>query len=388
LHGLLDSPDTECAIQAARQFGAVICSTERGLSIQGVAGYPRTPSDVINAGNSGQVLRFAGALAAHADGSTVITGDASLRSQRPVQPLLEGLAGLGVLAESTRGNGFAPFVVKGPLQPGTAEMDGKDSQPVSALLMAAAFAEGTSEIRVRNAGEKPWIALTLSWLDRIGVQYHQRNFEYFAIQGKRVRPAFEAAIPGDLSSLAFPLAAALVTNSELLIQNVDMSDIQGDKAVVYLLKKMGAQLEIDSACQSLRILPNGKLKGQVIDANDFIDAVPILAVLGCFAEGETEIVNAAIARQKESNRLACIVAELKKMGADIEETEEGLKVRPSKLKGSAVDSHEDHRLALSLIVAGLGAEGETQVRGVTCIAKSYPSFFADFKKIGALIEHC
>jgi 3-phosphoshikimate 1-carboxyvinyltransferase len=381
LHHLLNSPDTACAIQAARHFGAKVEPTPTGLKIEGVAGKPNIPSDVIDAGNSGQVLRFAGALAALADGYTLFTGDQSIRSNRPIQPLLDGLKGLHAWAVSTRENGYAPFIVKGPLKAGIAHLDGQDSQPVSALLLAAAFVEGESEIHVCNAGEKPWLALTLSWLDRLGVKYHHQNLESFKVQGKLIRPAFEVTIPGDLSSLAFPLAAALVTKSEILIEGVDLNDVQGDKALVAVLQQMGACLEIDEAHCQLKVLVEGRLKGQIIDVNDFIDAVPILAVLGCYAEGETHIVNASIARKKESNRLECITAELKKMGACIEETEDGLRIRQSQLKGTYVHSHADHRLAMSLTVAGLGAEGETEVQEIECINKSYPTFLEDLKRI-------
>lgn len=386
LHHLLDSPDALCAIEAARQFGAQVTTTSTGLAIQGVAGYPRTPSDVIDAGNSGLVLRFASALATLSEGYTVISGDHSIRTNRPIQPLLDGLKGLNAWAVSTRDNGYAPLIVKGPLEAGQIIVDGEDSQPVSALLIAAAFTEGQTEIQVRNAGEKPWLAVTLSWLDRLGVHYSHLNLERFIVQGKRIRSSFELTIPGDLSSLAFPLVAALITKSELLIQSVDLQDVQGDKALVFLLQKMGACFEVNSHLCQLKILPKGSLKGQIIDVNDFIDAVPILAVLGCFAEGETQLINATIARCKESNRLACITAELKKMGACIEETEDGLKVRQSRLKGTCVNSHGDHRLAMSLIVAGLIAEGQTEVQGIECISKSYPTFLKDLKKIGARVD--
>lgn len=381
LHHLLDSPDAACAIQAIRHFGAKIELTPTGLKIEGVAGHPSTPSEVIDAGNSGQVLRFAGALAALSNGYTVFTGDESIRSNRPIQPLLDGLKGLHAWAVSTRENGYAPLIVKGPLKAGIAHLDGEDSQPVSALLLATAFVDGESEIYIRNAGEKPWLALTLSWLDRLGVQYQHQNLESFKVYGKKIRPAFDVTIPGDLSSLAFPLAAALVTKSEILIDHVDLNDVQGDKALVFVLQSMGACFDIDSEQCQLKVLAQGKLRGQIIDVNDFIDAVPILAVLGCYAEGETQIINASITRKKESNRLACITAELKKMGAWIEETEDGLRVRQSQLKGTHVNSYGDHRIAMSLIVAGLGAEGETEVEGIECINKSYPTFLEDLTRM-------
>lgn len=386
LHHLLDSPDAVCAVRTACQFGAKVESTPTGLKIEGVAGQPHPSNDVIDSGNSGQVLRFASALAALGNSYTVFTGDESIRSNRPIQPLLDGLRGLQAWAVSTRENGYAPFIVKGPLKSGVTYLDGADSQPVSGLLMAAAFIEGETQIHVVNPGEKPWLALTLSWLERLGVKYSHQNFEHFIVQGKKHRPAFEVTIPGDLSSLAFPLAAALITKSEILIDHVDLKDVQGDKALVFVLQSMGAHLEIDVEWCRLKVLANSELQGQIIDVNDFIDAVPILAVLGCYAKGETHLINASIARKKESNRLACITAELRKMGALIEETEDGLRVKQSQLKGACVNSHGDHRLAMSLIVAGLGAQGETEIQDIECINKSYPTFLEDIRRLQS--SHC
>lgn len=383
IHFPLDSTDTRSAIQAAVQFGAEVMEKGESLAIRGVGGYPKIPNNVIDAGNSGQVLRFAGALAALSEGYTVVTGDQSIRSIRPLQPLIEGLRSLQAWAISTRQNGYAPLIVKGPLRAGHAVVNGEDSQPVSALLMAAAFTEGVTEIEVLQGGEKPWLALTLSWLDRLGVDYTHRHLEYFTIQGKRFRPAFEFSVPGDLSALAFPLAAAFTTQSELTISHVDMSDSQGDKALVYLLQQMGGEIEVDQRSGVLRVSGKKRLKGCTIDVNDFIDAVPILAVMGCYAEGETQLVNASIARHKECNRLSCIAVELKKMGAKVEETEDGLKISPSYLKGSLVNSYGDHRIAMSLVVAGLGAEGITEIEGIECIQKSYPRFLDDFIQLGA-----
>jgi 3-dehydroquinate dehydratase/shikimate dehydrogenase len=382
----LFSPDVNYAIRAARQLGAVILEQEGYLEIEGLAGQPQTPDNVIEAGNSGQVLRFVGAFAALNKGYTVITGDHSIRFNRPVTPLLNGIKGLGGFAESTRQNGQAPIIIKGPIYPGRTILSGEDSQPVSALLMASAFLDGETEIHVLNPGEKPWIQLTLSWLDRLGVDYENHEFERFIVRGKRECSPFDFNIPGDFSSAIFPITAALLTKSNLVIENIEMDDVQGDKAIIFLLQQMGANIEIDSSSKRLFVKTGGTLVGRVIDINDFIDGIPILAVIGCFAEGETVIINGSIARRKECDRIACISSELKKMGADIIETQDGLQIRKSILKGASVNSHHDHRMALSLIVAGLAAHGETIVEEVDCIEKSYPSFIADMQKLGASIR--
>jgi 3-phosphoshikimate 1-carboxyvinyltransferase len=149
---------------------------------------------------------------------------------------------------------------------------------------------------------------------------------------------------------------------------------------------MGAKIEIDDAKKTLVVRKNSKLKGQRIDVNDFIDATPILSVVGCFAEGKTEIVNASIARKKESDRLHAMATELGKMGATIEQKPGGLIISHAPLKGAQLSSWHDHRIAMSVSIAALAAKGESKVEGVECIAKTYPSFAHDFRALGASIE--
>ncbi len=372
VEGVLSSPDIEAAINACRQLGAVIEMQGTCLQIHGVGGCPQTPKKVIDAGNSGQVLRFIGALAALAEGYTVITGDQSIRTLRPIQPLIDGLQGLGAFAYTGRSEQCAPLVVKGPLRPGTTHLDGQDSQPVSALLLAAPFIEGTTTIHVQNPGELPWIGLTLSWLERLGVPYTVKSDAHYQVHGPHRYGGFNFRVPGDFSSAAYPAAAALLTNSAITIDNLDFTDSQGDKKVFDILTLMGARFE--RVQNGIKVLPNSRLKGCVIDLNEVIDAVTILAVIACFAEGETQLINGAIARRKECDRLSAISTELRKMGAIIRELPDGLVIQHSPLSGAQVHSYNDHRMAMSLAVAGLAANGETTVHGIEAAAKSYPGF--------------
>lgn len=379
----LPSPDTFAMLDAIRHLGAKIDMEKGALIVEGVAGKLRPAEDVIQCGNSGQVLRFIGALAALSPSYTALTGDLSIRHNRPVKPLLDGLTQLGALAVSSRLDGFAPIIVKGPVKKGKATIAGEDSQPVSGLLMLGAFSP--LELHVTNPGEKPWIALTLSWLDRFQIPYENHNFEHYKTKGGARIDGFEYSVPGDFSSAAFPLAAGLITQSEITLDNIDLKDVQGDKEIIAALESMGARFESHGTKLTVKKAPG--LKAARIDINDFIDALPILAVVACFAKGETHIVNAAIARQKESDRIHCIALELKKMGADLEEKPDGLIIRPAKLHGALnLESHHDHRLAMALSVAALGAHGESAIHGIDCVGKSYPSFFDDFKKMGAQMD--
>ncbi len=381
IHNYLHSPDTTAMIHACRLMGAEIKVMDEILEIEGNLS---SAHDVIDAGNSGLVLRFIGAISALTSQYTIITGDDSIRRRRPVKPLLEGLTQLGAFAVSSRGNNHAPIIIKGPLKGGTALIDGEDSQPVSGLLIASAFAPSKTELFVINPGEKPFVAMTLSWLNRLGIPYENENYEKYVIQGGAEIEGFDYRVPADWSSASYPIAAALITNSELTIEGVDFSDSQGDKELIGLLQEMGAKFHIEG--NKLTVLSGSKLKGQKIDIGRFIDAITLLPVIGCFAEGKTEITGGAIARLKECDRIKSIVSELKKMGAKIVETEDGLIVEQSELRGASTQSYADHRMAMSLTVAGLGAIGETVVSGTEMVAKSFPGFFDRLREVGAKIE--
>ncbi len=332
IRNYLPSTDTQAMIEACRLLGATIESTGHILKVQGIDGKVEITDDVINAGNSGIVLRFIAAVASLSRHPIVITGDHSIRHQRPMAPLMDALSQLGVQAISTKGDGFAPIIVQGPVLPGKVNVDGTDSQPVSALLIAGSFASGPITIHVNNPGEKPWIDFTLDWMKRVGLPFERDGYRTFKLPGKRSIASFDYNVPGDWSSAAFPIAAALITGSELTIQNVDLDDCQGDKKLLNLFQQMGAKWDYDQNQKSVRVLKDGKLKGIVADINDFVDAVPVLAAVSCFAEGETLIVNAGIAKHKECDRLTCITSELSKMGAHISETADGLRIVGGALK--------------------------------------------------------
>lgn len=385
IHNVLPSPDAAAMVAACRALGAVITEQGTTLTIQGVGGCPQPPQSVIDVGNSGQVLRFVAALAALMPYYTVLTGDKSICTIRPMQPLLEGLTQAGAFAVSTKDDGKAPIVVRGLARAAALEIDGSDSQPVSALLMLAAFLEGTTTITVRNPGEKPWIGLTLHWLDMFGVRYTNDNFCKYTVTGPTVFNGFTYTVPADWSSAAFPIAAALVTRSEMTLENVDFADPQGDKGVVDALEKMGASFTREHGAKRLQVHGGVALHGAELDVNTIIDAVPVLAAVACYASSPTTITGAAIARQKESDRLHAIATELGKMGARIEERPDGLVIHPAALHGAHTTSYHDHRIAMACAVAGLGASSPTTVHDVACVAKSFPGFAGIMQGLGASV---
>jgi 3-phosphoshikimate 1-carboxyvinyltransferase len=190
-------------------------------------------------------------------------------------------------------------------------------------------------------------------------------------------------VPGDFSSAAFLLAAAAITHSEVRVKNLDYATAQGDKAIVDILKQMGSTIHVRS--NQIAIAGNGSLLNAVdMDARDIPDLVPVCAVLACYAKGTSVIHDAQRLRYKESDRLLSLYVELKKMGAEITMDESSLTVKgPCALRGSTVDPHNDHRIAMACAVAALGASDETTIQNAECVRKSYPRFFNDLRVLGA-----
>lgn len=376
----LYSPDTLAMIAALSSLGAKITTFPDFIHIEGVDGKIEDHDRTIDAGNSGLVLRLIGALAGLSSARTCITGDYSIRHRRPVQPLIQGLQALGAQAEMQEEG----LVIRGKISPGKARLSGEDSQPVSGLLIATSFLQGPTELIVDDPGETPWIDLTLVWMQKVGLQLSHSQYTFYSLSGYGAYPGFQTRIPADLSSLSFPLVAALVTGSSLTLTGIDLTAAQGDKKIIDLVQQMGARMEIKA--DQIHIHPHDGLKGIEAAINDCIDALPILAALACYASSPTRLFQAAIARKKESDRIHVMARELSKMGAQIEEFPDGLIIYPSRLKGATVESHSDHRIAMALAVAALGAQGLTHIQGVDCAAKTYPSFARDFQTIGARLE--
>jgi len=367
----LKSPDAQCMICACRQFGASIDEREGELFITGNGGVMTFHEGSVDCGNSGIVLRFCAAIAALGGAPVSFRGDDSL-CRRPMHALGQALDSLGVHVDYQKKPGFAPLTITGPITGEAVTLDGSDSQPVSALLIVAALFAEDFEMIVTNPGEKPWVEMTLAWLRKLGVEVLCENYERYRIQGKGW-DGFSYTVPGDWSSAAFPIAAALVTRSELTVTGLFPDFHQGDQKIMAILESMGARFAWTE--NSLTVLPFDELKGIDIDLNDCIDALPILAVIACAAKGTTRLYNAAVAKTKECDRISCMARELGKMGARIKEFDDGLLIEGGPLHGAGVESHGDHRMAMALAVAALAAQSETTIHNIACIAKTYPNFF-------------
>jgi len=375
----LRAADTMSCVEVFRRMGAHI-ETDGDWLVHGLGGPPEGASDILDVGNSGTTLYLAMGTAALGNRWVTFTGDEQIRS-RPAGPLLKALRDLGAECYSTNKDDKPPLMIKGPVKGGKTTLDGsKTSQYLSSLLLNCPLAQGDTEISVVDAAEIPYIEMTLQWLDEQGISYKRRGFEWFHVPGGQRYKAFRRSIPGDFSSATFFLCAAAVTGSEVMLLGLDMNDTQGDKAVVSMLSEMGAEVEL--LPEGIRIR-GGNLEGGNFDLNSTPDALPSMAVTACFAEGTTRLYNVAQARLKETDRVAVMCAELSKMGARIQERPDGLVIHGSNLHGASVHGHGDHRVVMALAVAGLGAEGQTEIDTAEAVSITFPNFVELMKGLGA-----
>lgn len=379
----LDSEDAQASVRAFRALGAEIQLTQERWTVAGVGGVPRIPDNVIDVANSGTTLRIAlGCASLLREGAAVFTGDHQIR-RRPAGALSASLCDLGASVCSTRRNGCAPLIVEGTLRGGETTIECVTSQFLTSLLVCTPLAEQDTRIHVPLLNEAPYVGMTLDWVRRLGIQLeHAEDLSEFTIPGGQSYPELKCRIPGDFSSATFFLAAGALGNNDILCRGLDMTDTQGDKAVVSYLADMGARVEL--AEDGIRICGNG-LKGVEIDLNATPDALPMLAALACFAEGETRLVNVPQARIKETDRIAVMHSELSKMGANVEELPDGIIVRRSDLRGADVESHDDHRIAMALAIAATQARGNTTIHNAEAVSVTYPGFAEALANLGGRI---
>jgi 3-phosphoshikimate 1-carboxyvinyltransferase len=378
----LDSLDAQAAVNAAQAFGGKFQLTPDEWRVTGIGGRPQPPENVVDVLNSGTTLYIAMGVAALSDGYSVLTGDEQIR-RRPADQLMNALRDLGAEIFSTRGNDRCPLVVRGPLRGGRTTIEALTSQWVTSILIGAPLATGDTELTVTGLNEQPYVRMTLDWLDFLGIRYEEENLERFHVPGGQAYSAFVRRIPGDFSSATFFLATGAALDARLELRGLDMNDSQGDKAVVDFLALMGAKIDIEE--KKIRI-ERRVLRGAELDLNATPDALPALAVAAALGEGETRLVNVPQARVKETDRIAVMAAELRKMGAKIEELPDGLVIQGGRLNGAKVHGHADHRVVMALAVAGMGATGVTEIDTAESVAVTFPNFVELMQSVGARIR--
>ncbi|MDD3155040.1 MAG: 3-phosphoshikimate 1-carboxyvinyltransferase [Victivallaceae bacterium] len=386
LRAPLTSQDTLSTLRAAEKLGLKVEkeSPEEWILVSDAANSFPDGGLSLDLGNSGTGVKFLAAIAAAHKGVFRFDGDSSLRS-RPMAPLLDALAELGCNVSSR--DGKLPFSVEGPMGGGVCRTSGESSQYLSALLFGAAALDGgkTIEIGLDFLNERPYVEMTLDWLERLGIRFEASPDRLICrVAGGQSVAAFTRTIPADFSTALFPLAAGLIAGggAPVKIANLDFSDRQGDKRVFSILEQMGGRVEYGAEAVSVYA---SKLHGGNFDLNDVPDALPILAVTAAFAEGTTRFFHVSQARIKETDRIHAMALELKKFGVDLSEVEDGLIIHGgAPLRASSgLNSYGDHRIAMALAVAALASETGARIADAQCAEVTYPAFFGDFEKLGA-----
>ncbi|MDT3434724.1 3-phosphoshikimate 1-carboxyvinyltransferase [Haloarcula sp. 1CSR25-25] len=386
----LVSADTEATMRAVEAYGGSVslADDESTVEVTGFDGRPETPDDVIDCANSGTTMRLVTATAALQDDLAVLTGDESLRS-RPQGPLLDAIDQLGGDAESTRRNGQAPLVVGGGVDGGAVEIPGDvSSQYITALLMAGAVSpDGIDVDLTTELKSSPYVDITLEVLDAFGVDAERTDAGFTVDGGQSYAPTGgQYSVPGDFSSMSYLLAAGALAAEDGLRVTSAFPSAQGDAAIVEVLDRMGADLDWDEESGEITVSKSA-LTGIEVGVEDTPDLLPTIATLGAAADGVTRITDAEHVRYKETDRVSAMAEELTKLGAEVEEHQDELVVHgaDSDLVGTTVEGRADHRIIMSLSVAGLVADGETTVTGAEHVDVSFPDFFDVLESLGAAV---
>ena len=383
LSGYGDSNDERAAIEIITQLGAKVERIKNELVITSSDTIFKTafPDKNLNVhcGESGLSMRMFAPIAALFNFSITFIGEGSILT-RPMNFFDEHLPPLGVDIMSN--DGKLPLTIKGPLRPKEITVDGSlSSQFLTGLLFAFAKAcTAPVSIRVRNLQSKPYIDLTLAVLDHFGFNVTHKNYEVFTISPRNPSPhhSIKYKVEGDWSNAAFLLVAGAIAG-EITLCGTNLNSSQGDKAIMQALYDSGAGVHVKKDEITIN---NQKLKGFTFDATHCPDLFPPLVALAVNCSGTTTINGVHRLTHKESNRAVTLRKEFRKMGADIEYEGDVMTIHGgTKLKGTTVSSHNDHRIAMACAVAALTATGTTEIEGAEAVNKSYPGFYKDLEAI-------
>jgi 3-phosphoshikimate 1-carboxyvinyltransferase len=385
LYGCLRSEDTEvmltCLTELGFRISAEWTATPTVVRIDADESPPLIPraSADLFVGNSGTTVRFLTAMLALGHGRYRLDGVPRMR-ERPIQDLLDGLRQLGVDAYSEAGTGCPPVVVNANGLPGGHVRMRADvsSQFLSGLMLAAPFARGDTRIEIDGPlVSEPYVEMTIAMLQAFGLKISMDGPGVYVIPGGQWHGLCDYTVEPDASSASYSFASAAITGGRVTVDGLTTRSLQGDVRFVDLLEEMGCIIARGHDNLTVHGRP---LRGIDVDMNDISDTVMTLAAVALFADGPTTIRNVAHIRHKETDRIAAVAAELRKLGAEVEERADGLTITPRPLTGCAVDTYNDHRMAMSLALVGLKVPGVV-VRNPGCVAKTYPGFWQDLEKL-------
>ena len=381
LTGVLDSDDTRVMIESLSRLGVSLsyqpAATE--LEIVGTGGEFRADQAKLFIGNSGTSVRFLTALATLGYGRVRIDGTPRMH-QRPIADLLDALRQLGARATSENCNGCPPVVVHGSgISGGTACIRGDiSSQFLSALLMVAPYARSDVAVMVDGAlVSQPYVQMTLKVMETFGVDVRAGDLTRFDISSETRYQPTRCVVEPDASAASYFWGAAAITQSRILVQGLSRNSLQGDVGFCDCLSQMGCLVEDESEGIAVTGRP---LRGIEVNMNAISDTVQTLAAVALFAEGSTTIRGVDHIRHKETDRIGDLASELRKLGAQIDEFDDGLRIAGGGLHGASIDTYDDHRMAMSLALVGLVTKGIV-INDPSCTAKTYPRYFNDLETL-------
>ena len=381
LHGALASEDTHVMIDSLQRLGIEVIQNSRHktLTVAGCGGQLPADRAELFVANSGTTIRFLTALVASGVGHYRLDGIERMR-QRPIGDLLDALSQLGPTCVSESGNGCPPVRIDTPgLLGGHARVAGDiSSQYLSGLLMAAPNAQQAVTIEVDGElVSKPYIDITLQVMAAFGVQVERDGYATFRSDAPQPYQAREYRIEPDASAASYFWGAAAVTGGRVTVEGLSRDALQGDVAFCDVLARMGCEVDF----QSDSITVTGKpMRGIEVDMNAISDTVQTLAAVALFAEGATTVTGVAHNRHKETDRIGDLARELRRLGAEVEEREDGLRIIPATLRPAEIETYNDHRMAMSLALVGLKSPGVV-IKNPACTQKTYPDFFSDLEHL-------
>ncbi len=381
VEGMLESDDTRLTLNALGQMGIGYRTEGPHLVVDGGGGRFAPVSAPIELGNSGTSMRLLAAVAALGQGPYVLQGSARM-ARRPIEDLLDALRQIGVPARSLAANGCPPVEITGGRAiGGPVRIDCHlSSQFLSALLLIAPCCRETVDIEVvAGPVSRPYVDLTCAILQHCGIRFSRDGYTRFTIPGGQRYRADAIRVEADCSQASYFWAAAAVTGGRVKVKGIGRDSLQGDLGLVRILEQMGCRVDFEADGVAVT---GGPLAAVTVDMADMPDVVPTLAVVAAFARGTTVISGVGHLREKESDRLAAVAAELVRMGIRAETGDDWLRVEGGTPVGAAIETYDDHRLAMSFAVAGLRTEGVT-IRNPEVVAKSFPGFWEVFDRLYA-----
>lgn len=387
INNLKFSVDIETTVKIMENWGAKITKKESSLEIIGNDGKIVPKNNYIQCNESGSTIRFLIPVALTSENELIFDGKGKL-IDRPLDSYYKIFDEQEIKYETSEGK--LPLKVNGKLKAGNYEIDGNvSSQFITGLLYALPLLDGDSTIIInKNLESKGYVDLTLEILKLSGIKIKNNDYKSFEIKGNQEYKSFDYTVEGDYSQVAFWIVAGIISankDNEIKCLHLNKYSLQGDKAIIEIVQKMGAKLEI---FDDYVIVKPSKTKGTIIDVSQCPDIAPILTVLGALSEGETKIINAERLRIKESDRIISIKTELNKLGAEVEEVGDSLVIQGVDTfeGGVEVSAWNDHRIAMSLAVASIRCKNEIVIDEAESVKKSYPHFWDDFEKMGGQIE--